>query len=164
MEKDHKKKQDEDFRYLVRIANTDLKGEKNIFHALTSIKGVGIIFSNFLCTAAGIEKTKKAGTLSDAEVKKLDEILREPLKFNAPKWMLNRRNDVEEGTDRHLITVDLDLSRENDIKRMKKTKSYKGMRHALRLTLRGQRTRSNFRKNKGKVTGVSKKKGKSGRV
>ncbi len=42
---------------------------------------------------------------------------------------------------------------------MKKIKSYKGVRHMFGLTVRGQRTRSNFRKNKGKVRlGVTRKK------
>ena len=58
----------------------------------------------------------------------------------------------------HLINTDLDLSKDGDIKRMKKVKSYKGLRHTWGLPVRGQRTRSNFRKNKGKVSlGVVKK-------
>jgi len=41
---------------------------------------------------------------------------------------------------------------------MKKTKSYKGLRHQWGLPVRGQRTKANFRKNKGKSSlGVQKK-------
>jgi small subunit ribosomal protein S13 len=48
---------------------------------------------------------------------------------------------------------------------MKRIRSYKGVRHSLGLPVRGQRTRSNFRKNKGKVLGVKRKEGaKAGRV
>ena len=48
---------------------------------------------------------------------------------------------------------------------MKKIKSYRDIRHALGLPVRGQRTKSNFRKNKGKVLGVRRKEGvKAGRV
>ena len=49
---------------------------------------------------------------------------------------------------------------------MKKIKCYKGVRHMLDLPVRGQRTKSNFRKNKGKVhLGVKRKAGvKGGRV
>jgi small subunit ribosomal protein S13 len=48
---------------------------------------------------------------------------------------------------------------------MKKMKSYRGVRHIFNLPVRGQRTKSNFRKNKGKVTGVKRKAGmKAGRV
>jgi small subunit ribosomal protein S13 len=52
----------------------------------------------------------------------------------------------------HLITTELDLTIDNDLKRMKKVKSYKGVRHMLGQPVRGQRTKSNFRKNKGKVS------------
>ena len=49
---------------------------------------------------------------------------------------------------------------------MKKVKSYKGVRHSAGLTVRGQKTKSNFRRNKGKLSlGVKKKQGaKAGRV
>jgi len=78
--------------------------------------------------------------------------------------MLNRRKDYETGEDKHLLSSDLAFTKDNDIKMLKKIKSYKGMRHAFGLPVRGQRTRSNFRRNKGKVTGVQKKKIKSGKV
>ena len=40
------------------------------------------------------------------------------------------------------------------MKTQKKIKGYKGIRHMLGQPVRGQRTRGNFRKNKGKVMGV----------
>ncbi len=40
---------------------------------------------------------------------------------------------------------------------MRKIKSYKGVRHSSGLPVRGQKTKSNFRKNKGKVASVKKK-------
>jgi len=148
-----------EFKHIIRIANTDLAGEKSIGNALRKIKGVGVMYANMACKIAGIDSTKKAGDLLDIEAKKLDEIIREPLKFGAPKWMINRRKDYETGEDKHLIISDLQFTKENDIKRMKKIKSYKGMRHAWGLPVRGQRTKSNFRRNKGKGSlGVSRKK------
>jgi small subunit ribosomal protein S13 len=78
--------------------------------------------------------------------------------------MLNRRKDYETGEDIHLLSSDLAFTQDNDIKMMKKMKSYKGMRHARGLTVRGQKTRANFRRNKGKVAGVQKKKAKTGKV
>ena len=158
-------KEKENFRYFVRIANTDLDGNKPIFNALRKIKGVSFMFSNMICNLAGIDKMTKAGYLSDEEIKKLDDILNNPLKYNAPSWMLNRRKDYETQADRHLVGVDLKLSKQEDIKRLQKTKSYRGLRHAWKLPVRGQRTRSNFRPNKGKVMGVKRRKGvKAGRV
>ena len=53
----------------------------------------------------------------------------------------------------------MSFTQDNDIKMLKKIKSYKGIRHSLGLPVRGQRTRSNFRKNKGKVMGVKRKEG-----
>ena len=49
------------------------------------------------------------------------------------------------------------MSQENDVKREQKTKSYRGLRHAIGLPVRGQRTKSNFRRNKGKAVGGKKK-------
>ena len=154
----------EDVKYIIRVANTDLDGRKHIVSAITKIKGVGAMFANAACNIAGINKSKKAGSLSETEVKHLNEILADPVNFDAPEWMLNRRKDYETGEDKHLITANLAFTIDNDLKRLKKTKSYKGMRHAWKLPVRGQKTKSNFRRNKGKVQGVKRKKGaKSGK-
>ena len=84
------------------------------------------------------------------EVKKLDNVIADPAKAGAPTWMLNRRKDYEDGSDKHVITGDLKFALENDIKRLKRIKSYIGMRHGVGLPVRGQRTKSNLRRNKGK--------------
>lgn len=156
--------QEKEFKHIVRIMNTDLFGEKPIGQTLNKIKGVSFMFSHALCTTVGVDKKKKTGHLLDEEIKKLNEAIKNPSKYNIPLWLFNRRKDYEEGTDRHILTSDLDFIKSNDIKRLQKIKSNRGMRHAWNLPLRGQRTKSNFRKNKGKVTGVKKKKGKEGRV
>ncbi len=143
-----------ELKHLVRIANTDLEGNKLIVFALSNIKGVGIPFANAACRIAGISVNKKAGALSEAEVKKLEEVVKNPVKAGFPPWMINRRFDTETGQNKHLLSADLQFTIENDIKTMKKIKCYKGVRHILGQPVRGQRTRSNFRKNKGKVMGV----------
>ena len=140
-------------KYMIRIANTDLNGEKPIVMALTKIKGVSQMFANALVYVAGIDKTKKAGDLDENEEKRLNELIRSPKAAGIPEWMLNRRNDLETGEDTHLIGSDIAYSKDNDIKRMKKLKTYKGQRHAVGLPVRGQRTKSNFRKNKKKGSG-----------
>ncbi|MDD5086332.1 MAG: 30S ribosomal protein S13 [Candidatus Nanoarchaeia archaeon] len=154
----------QEFKHIVRIANTDLDGNRKIADAMRKIKGVSFSFSNMVCNFVGVDKNKKTGTLLDSEIKRIDEAVNSPKKFGAPSWMLNRRKDYDTGEDIHLLASDLAFVKDNDIKMMKKIKSYKGMRHARGLTVRGQRTRSNFRRNKGKVTGVQKKKAKAGRV
>ncbi len=140
----------EEFKYIVRIANTDLDGNKPINHSLTKIKGVNFMFSNMVCGLADVEKRKKTGNLTEKEIAAIFAVLKDPLKYNAPVWMLNRRKDYETGEDKHLITVDLNFVKDNDIKRLKKIKSYRGLRHQWGLPVRGQRTRSNFRRNKRK--------------
>lgn len=156
---------EKEFKHLVRVANTDLDGNKPIYKALTKIRGVGFMFSNMLCSLTGIDKKAKTGYLTNDQTKKLDDAIKNPEKFNVPSWMFNRRKDIEDGKDKHLVTGDLKFAQETDVKMMKKMKSYKGMRHAFGLPVRGQKTRSNFRKNKGKVSlGVKKRAGaKSGR-
>jgi len=157
--------QKQELKYFVRIANTDLDGNKSIYHSLTKIKGVNFMFSNAILNTARIEKTKKTGYITDDEAAKIDEIVKEPLKFQIPAWLYNRKRDPEDNLDKHLVGSNLTFTQDNDIKTMKKIRSYKGIRHALGLPVRGQRTRSNFRKNKGKVLGVKRKESaKAGRV
>ena len=146
-----------DYRHIVRISNTDLDGSKPIYHALTRIKGVSFMFANALCKLSGTEKSRITGQLTEAEIKRLDEVLANPLKFGFPAWMLNRRKDYETGEDKHIIGSDLRFNVDNDIKVMKKIRSYKGVRHMQGLTVRGQRTKSNFRKKKGTGLGVKRK-------
>lgn len=146
-----------EFKHIVRIANTDLDGNKKILYAMHKIKGVSIMYANMALSIAGVDKAKKAGELMDAEVKKIDEILKDPINFGAPEWLLNRRKDYETGENMHLLNADLDFTQDNDLKRLKKIKSYRGLRHQWGLTVRGQRTKANFRRNKGKGLGVKKK-------
>ena len=155
----------QEIKHLVRIANTDLDGSKKLYHALTKIKGISFVFANMVCNLANVDKTKKTGLLSEQEVSRLNDVIKTPGKFNAPSWILNRRKDYETNEDNHLLGPDLKFTQENDIKRLKKIKSYRGVRHSGGLPVRGQRTKSNFRKNKGKGSlGVKRKKIRSGKV
>lgn len=152
------------YRHIVRVANCDLDGSKSIGNALRKVKGVNFMFANMACSLSGINKFKKTGEMTETETKHLEEVIINPKRFGAPEWMLNRRKDFEDGENRHLLMSTLDFEHENDLKRMKKIRSYKGLRHAWGLPVRGQRTKGNFRKSKGKVMGVQRKKTSSGRV
>ena len=147
------------YKHIVRIAQVDLPGSKPIKIALTKIKGVGYNLASAACNITGIDKQKKTGELRNDEIKKLDTILMKTKENVFPSWMCNRRKDYETGEDLHLITGTLDFVKDNTIKNMKKIKCYKGVRHSRSLPVRGQRTKSNFRRSKGKVVGVSKRKG-----
>jgi len=137
---------------------TDIDGKKSIIGGLIRVKGIGHSFSNAICVALDLDKNKRIGDLNEAEIKKIEEALKDPEKIGIPNWALNRRKDYDEGVDKHKINIDLKLQKEFDYKRLQKIKSYRGLRLSVGLPVRGQRTRSNFRSNKGKGMGVKKKK------
>ena len=146
----------EEIKGIIRIAGTDIKGEKQLFQSLLKIKGVGGVLANVICKIHNLDRNKKIGTLKPEEIKKIEDTIKNPAKFGIPYWMLNRRRDLETGEDRHLIGADLTFMEQQDIKRMINIKSYKGVRHMYGLPVRGQRTRSSFRK--GRSVGVVRKK------
>ena len=137
---------EDDFKHLVRISRKDVNGNKTIEQALTEIKGVGISLSKTMCRILDLDLEAKIGYIADEDVLRIEEILENPQDFGIPRWMLNRREDYETGEDIHLIESDLDMTLRDDLNRMKKTRSYKGRRHEVGLPVRGQRTKSTFRK------------------
>ena len=148
---------DNNYRHLVRVASTDLVGSKSILYSLTKIKGVSTSFANAILSVSDVSKDKKTGLLEDKEIEQLNDIVLDPKKYNIPGWIFNRNKDYESGENKHLIGGDLAFTKDNDLKRLKKIKSYRGLRSAWGLTTRGQRTKSNFRKAKGKLTGKRRK-------
>ncbi len=150
-------KQDENFRYIVRISNTDLEGKRKVVDSIRKIRGISFSFANALCSLSGIDKNTITGNLSDAEVSRIEDSLKNA-SLKLPVWMLNRRRDIESNSSAHLVSTDLTFAQENDVRQMQRIRSYKGVRHMAGAPVRGQRTRSNFRKNKGKVLGVTKSK------
>ncbi len=147
----------EEFKHMVRISRRDVDGKKTIENALADIKGIGRALSRALCTVAGFDATMQIGYLPDKDVLVLEEAVKAPQKFDLPEWMLNRRNDYETGETVHLIESDLTMRLRDDLNRMKKTRSYKGRRHEVGLPVRGQRTKSTFRK--GSSVGVRRRRG-----
>jgi len=141
---------------LIRIVQTDIPGDKNLLTGLTYIKGISWSVSNAICKILELDPHKKISELDEKEIKIITEFLNEP---KLPDFLMNRRNDFESGEDNHLITTTLDMTKEFDIRRLKKIRSYRGLRHAFGHPTRGQRTRSHFRaKGKKKAVGVKKKK------
>ena len=147
-------KKDEDFQYIIRIANTDIDGEKNVVMGLAQIKGIGRHMAVLIADATRIDKKVKIGKLTDAQIEKIKEIL-ENIHNTAPGWMLNHRKDIDTGNDIHLISSEVDLRLRDDVNLLKMIRSYRGIRHESGLSVRGQRTRANNRK--GLALGVSKK-------
>jgi small subunit ribosomal protein S13 len=161
--KDEKKKDEKKFvkrkliegvRGLVRVAEVDLAGEKKIPNALLKIKGVGQSLANAIPQAAGLDSNLMIGTLTDEQVARLEEVIKNPIKHGIPFHMVNRRRDPQSGENRHVVSSELALTLKSDVDLMKKTRSYKGIRHELGQPVRGQRTRSSFRT--GAMVGVAK--------
>src|SRR3989344_6489163 len=148
----------QEIRHLVRIVNTDLPGNKGLLYSLRGIPGVSVMFANAVCRTANLNANIKIGLLTEKQVEELEKIFKDPSKHGIPEWMLNRRKDPETGETSHLLSSDVKFIKSTDIRRLKKVKTYRGIRHQWALPVRGQRTKSNFRKNKGNVKGVQKKK------
>lgn len=149
-----KDEKDEDFQYIVRIANTDIDGSKTVIMGISQIKGVGRHMAVLITDATGIDKKLKMGKLSDTQIEKIKSAL-EDIENIAPGWMLNHRKDIDTGEDIHLISSEVDLRLRDDVNLLKMIRSYRGIRHETGLAVRGQRTRANNRR--GLALGVSKK-------
>ena len=145
----------EDFKYIVRLANTDIDGHKQVKLALTGIKGIGRRAARGIIRNAEVDPSKRIGDLSDEDIDLLKKEL-EDVDEILPEWMLNRQHDYDTGEDLHLVGTDLDFARTDDINRLKKIRCYRGIRHESGHKVRGQRTKANGRS--GLTLGVSRSK------
>lgn len=147
-----------EIRKIVRLMATDIDGNLNLGRALRKIKGVSFMLSSSVCKITAMDPMRKIGSLSDEELKLLEENIKKP---NAPVWMLNRRRDMETGENLHITGANLDLRKREDINVLRRIRAYKGIRHELGQPVRGQRTRSTFRTQRS--VGVSKKAARQGK-
>ncbi|MBR9682465.1 MAG: 30S ribosomal protein S13 [Candidatus Aenigmarchaeota archaeon] len=140
---------------IVRIAGVDVFGDKKVKVALLRVKGVGQNLSKSIIDAAGVDPSVMIGTLSEEHVAKLEEVIKNPLAFDIPEFMLNRRKDPFTGETSHVFgSADMTMQMRTDLDHLKKIRCYRGIRHENGLPCRGQKTRSSFRK--GARMGVSK--------
>ena len=150
----------DELRYIVRIAGKDLNGELPVYRALQAVKGI----SHRTARNAAIVFEKETGKAFDTKIgilpeeldAKLEDIIVNPGKHGLPVWAFNRKKDIEDGSNKHLIMADLDFAKRKDLQRLNEIKSYRGLRLSWGLTVRGQRTKSTHR-GKGTVVGVTKK-------
>ncbi len=142
------------FRYIVRIANTDLDGTRPTALALTGVRGVGLRIAEVACRLAEVNASEMIGNLPEPTVEGLETALGS-LATKLPPWMVNHPNEPLAGESPHLFGPDLETRRRDDINVMKMIRSYRGVRHERGQKVRGQRTRSNGRT--GMAAGVLKK-------
>ncbi len=111
---------------MIRLAGIDLPSEKKIRIALRYLYGVGPSLAMDVLSQTRIDPEKRAHELTGDEINRLQRELE--------KYMI-------EGNLRRVVRDNID--------RLKRVGSYRGLRHKMSLPSRGQRTRSNARTRKG---------------
>ncbi len=142
------------FRYIVRVANTDLDGTRATALALTGVRGVGLRIAEATCRLASVDPHERIGNLPEATVETIESTLGN-LPTKVPTWMVNHPTEPVLGESPHYFGADLETRRRDDVNVMKMVRSYRGVRHERGQKVRGQRTRSNGRT--GMAAGVLKK-------
>lgn len=111
----------------MRIVGVNIPDDKRIDIALSYIYGIGRQNTKPILEKAGIDFATRTKDLTEEQVKTLTQIL-----------------------DKYKIEGDLKADIAANIRRLKETGSYRGIRHSRGLPVRGQRTRSNARTKRGK--------------
>ncbi|MBI5228481.1 30S ribosomal protein S13 [Candidatus Micrarchaeota archaeon] len=148
-----------ELKSIVRVAGTDLDGQRNLYKSLIKIKGIGHtlakVFVKIICRELNIKEDTELGNLSENQIEKIEYIIRNPRECGVKPFLFNRPKDLNEGTDKHLIMSDLSFQVRQDIEGEKNLKSWVGWRHSLGQKVHGQHTRSTGRS--GMTVGVLKK-------
>jgi small subunit ribosomal protein S13 len=142
------------FRYIVRVSNSDLDGTRPTALALTGVRGVGLRLAEVACRLADVKASERIGNLPEPTVESIETALGS-LPTKVPAWMINHRRETTDGATIHYIGPDLETRRRDDVNQLKMIRSYRGVRHERGQKVRGQRTRSNGRT--GMAAGVLKK-------
>lgn len=150
----------EEIKGIVRVAGRDIDGHLPLERALTHIRGISYMMANAILTVfsetSGVSRNTKLGELTEEQVEKLEDIIYNPLKYGIPEYMLNNRFELFSGETRHLVETDIDLYKREIVNYHQSMKSWKGIRYSLGLPVRGQRTKTSFRR--GRTVGVQRKK------
>ncbi|MFX0042907.1 MAG: 30S ribosomal protein S13 [Candidatus Hodarchaeota archaeon] len=139
-----------------RKLRSQVDGNTKVEYGLTQIKGIGKRLAQAIIRVANIDPNMRIGALPEKDLNRIEEIILNPVENGIPNWLVNRKKDLRDGKDKHLIGSQLEITVKRDIDRMKRMKSYKGVRHHLKLKVRGQKTKSTGRH--GLVVGVMRRK------
>ena len=113
---------------MARIVDVTLPNGKQIETALTYIYGIGRVSSQRILQKAKIKPEIRVKDLSENQIQAIAKIINDDY--------------IVEGKLQRLVF--------NHIKRLQEIRSYRGIRHKLRLPTRGQRTKTNARTRRGK--------------
>ncbi|WPK24085.1 hypothetical protein PUMCH_001341 [Australozyma saopauloensis] len=127
------------------LLNTNIDGRIKVMYALTKIRGVGRRYSNLICKKADIDLNKRAGELTQEELERVVTIMQNPGQYKVPAWFLNRQKDQVTGKDVHVLANGLESKLRDDLERLKKIRSHRGIRHFWGLKVRGQHTKTTSR-------------------
>lgn len=121
----------------MRLLGITIQDDKRLEIALTAIYGIGRPRAQDILTKAKVEFAKTAKELSISE-----------------------ENEIKRIVEEHKLEGELRREISGNIKRLKDIKCYRGARHARKLPVRGQRTKTNARTLKGpkKTMGSGRKK------
>lgn len=118
-----------------RIFGVDIPNNKRVEFALQYIYGIGPTRAKMICAECQIPESMRANELNEELI-----------------------NKIMNSVSKHQFRLEGDLRREimGNMKRLVAIKSYRGLRHAKGLPVRGQRTSTNARTRKGarKTVGV----------
>ncbi len=113
----------------MRIFGVNIPDNKRIEASLPYLYGVGLTVSKKALAAAKVDPNKRAKELTADEVLRIQNFI--------------EKNYPVEGELRQLVR--------RNVQRLKDLGTYRGMRHARRLPVRGQRTKTNSRTVRGNV-------------
>lgn len=114
---------------MARIAGINIPNEKRIEAALPFIYGVGLSLSKKILKATNVDPNKRTKDLTEEELNRIRDYVEKSFKV--------------EGSLRQQVLL--------NIKRLKETGAYRGIRHIKGLPVRGQRTKTNSRTRRGNV-------------
>jgi len=134
----------EDIQYFVRIGQTDLDGTKSVERALTDMNGIGRRVARIIADKADVDRRDVLGALDQERIDDVVELV-EGYADEVPDWLTNHQRDFFTGETTHEVGNDLQMSRRQDINRMKMVDTYRGVRHKRGQKVRGQRTKSTGR-------------------
>ena len=142
------------YREIIRLGDKDISGKIPMGHALTLPKGSSFMTANAICYKLKLDRKMKCGDYTQEKINEIEDCL-EILKNMEYQFGYSiEEKDRASGEDQHLLSSDLDLRKQFDIRLLRKIKTYKGVRHAAgSKKVRGQSTKST-----GRTAGVATRK------
>jgi small subunit ribosomal protein S13 len=110
-----------------RIAGVDIPEDKKILYSLQYVYGIGHTTAESILQTANVDPDKRTRDLTGEEISRIQRAVEQ---YETEGDLRRRRND--------------------NVDRLKRIGSYRGDRHKKNLPVRGQRTRTNARTNRGR--------------